>query len=60
MHAKSAGEWDYYDPLFFSVRLIDGTRHSGLVMRRRNADGQKEYRRMTPEEESEYSSMDRW
>ena len=39
-----------------TVTLIDGSKDSGVLMRRKNANGEWEYRRLTPAEIREAAS----
>ncbi|MGZ3409636.1 MAG: hypothetical protein ACXWJW_02760 [Xanthobacteraceae bacterium] len=45
-------EWRKCEALFFSKLLIDGTSATGPLMRRK-VDGKWQYRKLTPDEESE-------
>lgn len=54
-----SAEWQAYTRLFV-VRCTDGVRRAGPLMRRRNEQGQWEYRPMTATEEAEEVQATAW
>ena len=52
-------EWNYCITLLPKT-LIDGTRTTDVLLMRRRINGERQYRKLTPEEEQEWALADAW